>query len=164
MSPSHRLNPAGTERHADPDPSLAKREMACSSRSSPTAAAAAKDSAAKADADDASPVPAGKSFRLTTSALLVIPARPLAQSRCRNTRSNASPTAGLPSMVTVSTCKPGRSSTVVTVVRAARFIDTDGLAGRLSVPSILPQYLIRAMLGLATAVALLISCAHPSSK
>ena len=46
------------------------------------------------------------------------------------------------------------ASTVVTVVRAARFIDSDGLAGRFSALSALPQYLTNAMFGFATAVAL----------
>ena len=121
-------------------------------------------SAAKADDDEARPVPAGKSLRLTTQARVATPARDLIRSRCATTRSNDSPTAGLSSIVTASTNKPGRNSTVVTVVKAARFIERDGFAGRLSVSSILPQYLMKAMFGLATAVALLIGSEHPSSQ
>jgi hypothetical protein len=43
---------------------------------------------------------------------------------------------------------------VVTVVKAAKFMDRDGLAGRFRARSFLPQYLIKAIFGFATAVAL----------
>jgi hypothetical protein len=43
---------------------------------------------------------------------------------------------------------------VVVVDMVAKFIDTDGLAGRFNVASRLPQYLMNAIFGCADAVAL----------
>jgi hypothetical protein len=49
---------------------------------------------------------------------------------------------------------------VTAVVKAAKFIESDGLAGKLSVSSVFPQYLMNAMFGWAIAVALPIRFDH----
>jgi len=56
----HSTNPPGTDRHAEPLPMRARRESSRSVSCRPAAALAARLRAANADAEDASPAPAGK--------------------------------------------------------------------------------------------------------
>ncbi len=65
----------------------------------------------------------------------------------------AAATSGRPLSNTRSAPRPGSKRTRVRVRRASKVMDSDPTAGRFSALSRLPQYLIRAIFGWATAVA-----------
>ena len=150
---SHRTKPPGTLRHAEPEPRRARRESASVESCKPAAAHAATVNAAKAEAEEASPVPAGKLLWEMMRAFRLIEARARTRSRCVETRSRAEAVASASSIVTLSASRSEQNSTVVVVVNAARFIESDELAGRRRALSRLPQYLMSAIFGCAMAVA-----------
>src|SRR4030042_2794671 len=140
------------DRHADPEPVRARRERILSSRSNPAALDAARLSAAKPDAEEAIPVPAGKLFWLFTDANLVMPSNWRTRSRKILPRSRLIPSICLPSKVNLSRIKEGSKLTLVRVQRSRRFIEMEPLAGMCRSGSRSPQYLIKAMLGWAMAM------------
>src|SRR5579859_7269168 len=99
------------------------------------------------------PVPEGKLLREDTRARSPRAARARTTSSCATTRSRAAPVWASPPMKTSSRCQPSLNSTVVSVSRPARVIDSEALEGSRSFSSRLPQYLIKAILALAMAVA-----------
>lgn len=149
------------------------RSLSCSGdQSSPSAAAAATASAAKAEALEARPEAVGKSLRLVTCARCETPADARTRSRRPETRRRAPAPAGrraavgsfagAPSRIEVppssssSSPSEGSNATVVMVLIPASGTERLGTAGRLCPSSSFPQYLARAMLGCATAVAVCI--------
>jgi hypothetical protein len=119
----------------------------------PAAALAARLSAANAEADDASPAPAGKLFSLSTRAKWIKPARLRTRSSRELTRRNPAPLTGRVLMNNSSWLRAGSKCTRVRVSKPARFIEMEALAGIRSLESRSPQYLIKAIFALANAVA-----------
>ena len=111
------------------------------------------DLPAKAEADDAIPVPIGNELRETTRARRPKPSPASARmrSRCSDTRAAALAVVSVPSITTSSAASAGSNSTVVVVVAASRFIEMDEFRGRRNASSLRPQYLTKAMLGCAKA-------------
>src|SRR5947207_5619125 len=145
--------PPNIDRAADADPRRARRDSAVGSRSRPYAAAPASARAAKPLAEDARPAPVGTELRVSTAAGSVRPANSRTRSRNATTRCRCSPSAGEPSSTTLSACTPGSGRTVVVVGKTSKVIDRLSTYGIMSRSSRLPQYLISAMFGWATAVA-----------
>src|SRR3972149_10395176 len=69
------------------------------------------------------------------------------------TRSFARSVCASPPILTSSSASPSSKATLVRVPSPARFIESEALAGRRSLSSRLPQYLMRAILAQLTAVA-----------
>src|SRR4051794_1755550 len=67
----HSTKPPGIERAAEPEPSRDRQLSSRSERPMPSAAVAASDNAAKADADEAIPAPVGKLLAEVTEARCV---------------------------------------------------------------------------------------------
>ncbi len=147
--------PPGIDRVAEPEPRRARRERSRSDRSSPYAAAAAVARAAKPEALDASPAPVGTVFTVSTWACVVEPARSRTSSRNCCARTRAPSGAAVPLSTRESAVAEPSSVTVVVVGKTSRPIDTLPVAGRASCASALPQYFTSAMLGCATAVAVI---------
>ncbi len=78
---AHSTKPLGMLRAAEPEPSRASADNFASVRLRPAALAAATVSAAKADADEAMPVPVGKLLRDSTRAHCASPAQARIASR-----------------------------------------------------------------------------------
>ena len=114
---SQRTKPPGTLRHAEPEPRRARRESSSVESCKPAAAHAATVNAAKAEAEEANPVPAGKLLCEMTLALVLMQARARTRSRCATTRSRAEAVASASSIVTLSASRSERNSTVVVVVK-----------------------------------------------
>lgn len=89
-----------------------------------------------------------------TLAFALWPATPRTRSRKRLTRASSVPLGDEPLMVTASSpAEPPSKQTVVVVQVSSRVRDRLEVVGMVSDSSALPQYLIRAMLVLALAVA-----------
>ena len=84
------------DRLAEPDPVRARRESSLSDKLNPAALLAAKLKAAKADAEEAIPAPAGKLFSLSTLANVLISAIFLTRPNNELTLSNVSAATGFP--------------------------------------------------------------------
>src|SRR5690606_2456008 len=117
----------------------------------PSAAAPAPTSAAKPEADDASPAPVGKLLRLTTLARVATPARCRSRSRQADTRASCSGRAA-PSSVSSSASSRSSKRTRVSDQSPSSVIEIEPTAGILSAVSALPQYLISAMFARALAL------------
>jgi len=99
------------------------------------------------------PAPIGKLFRLSISAKRSSPARLRMRSIKWTTRINDSPSDKEPFTETRSERYAEEKATVVRVSKAPRFMEIDPFAGKRKESSRLPQYLIKAIFGCATAVA-----------
>jgi len=141
-------NPPYSERAAEPEARPARSASSAVVRVIPAAADAATTNAANDDADDARPAASGKLLPLDTAARGR--SAPRTVSRHAATRGNRS---GLSSPLTLSRSKSLSRSTHISVYRSSRVIEIEPTAGRLRAVSRLPQYLTRAMLGWALAVA-----------
>ena len=120
----------------------------------PAAREAAVARAAKPAAELARPAASGTVLEETTLARSARPERARTRSRKRLTRASAVPSACEPLMVTASTSPAPPSKETVVVVRVpSRVRDRLEVVGTVSDSSALPQYLIRAMLALALALA-----------
>ena len=120
----------------------------------PAAREAAAASAAKPAAELARPAASGTAEEETTVAGAVRPARARTRSRKRVTRARAAPPGAAPLMVTASAPSAPPSKETVVVVRVApRVRDRLEAVGIVSDSSALPQYLMRAILVFALAVA-----------
>ena len=123
----------------------------------PAARVAAAASAAKPAAELARPAASGTVEEDVTLAGIAMPARERTRSRNRTTRSRAVPPGVAPLMVTASSPPVPPSKETVVVVRVPpRVSDRLDVAGIASDSSALPQYLIRAMLVFALAVAVMV--------
>lgn len=154
---SHSTKPDGIDRHADPEPCRARIDSCFSVNLSPAAAAAATVNAAKPDAEEERPVELGKLFWETTLALRLMSASLRMRSRWAETRctSEVREVGGVREIrVKLSRRKFGENSTVVVVSRLERHMEMLPFSGRRSFSSLRPQYLVKAMLDGAIAVAL----------
>src|SRR5210317_2071622 len=153
-SPSLRSStkPPYSERAADPDARPASPANSSTLRGLPPAADAATTRAANEDADDARPAAIGKLLSLVTRAHNR--SAPSTVSRHRATRGNID-CALRPLTRSSSRSSPPSSSTSIVVYRSSSVSEIEPTAGRLRSRSRLPQYLMRAILGWALAVALM---------
>lgn len=158
---THSTNPPGIDRHAEPDPSRASLERAAVSSSKPPARLAARARAAKAEAEEAIPVPAGKLLTEITRANSTTPAIRRTMLRNWATRTSGFPVSLISLMVSSSSVRWLSNSTVVVVNSSARFIEIEPFTGRRSTSSRFPQYLMKAILGWAKAVDLCIGFIIP---
>src|SRR5262249_27549627 len=140
------------ERAAEPEPRRASADSSVGVRSSPAARVAATASAAKPEADDASPDAVGTLLRVTTRARRSRPARARTRSRNVRTLSRKNASGSPPGKVTRSSPGWSRNSTRVTDDISLSVRDRLPTAGRLSAASRFPQYLQSAMLVPAVAV------------
>ncbi|MCG3140677.1 MAG: hypothetical protein HDKAJFGB_01788 [Anaerolineae bacterium] len=140
------------ERAALPEPCRARMESARASKSKSAARVAASDNAANADALDARPAAAGKLLRDATRACVSIFAKPRTRAKCSLTRAQVLASAGAPSSSMRSWASALSNSTVVSVVSAPKFMESESFRGIRNFASRLPQYLIRAIFGCAMAV------------
>ena len=138
--------PPTMDRPAEPEPRRAHSERASRSSPSPRALSMAVTRAAKPEADDARPQPAGKLLALVTARGGMSNSE---RSTCRKASILRSAT-GAPSRTIRSA---SATWTVVAVVSASRVTDREGVAGTLPGPGRFPQYFTSAMLGWAVAVA-----------
>ncbi|OQB87288.1 MAG: hypothetical protein BWX85_00330 [Chloroflexi bacterium ADurb.Bin120] len=90
----HSTNPAGMERHAEPEPKRASAESSLSESVKPSAAVPARARAAKPEAEEASPAPMGKLFSLLMWAYSFFAANLRMRSIKVWTRSNPLPKTG----------------------------------------------------------------------
>ena len=119
----------------------------------------------KPEADEASPAPVGKLLKETTSAPAVTPARARSTSSRRLTR-RVVDSSWRPLSDTRSRSQAGSKHTRLRVQRVSSVIDSEPTAGRFRAASRLPQYLINAMLGCASAAPIMadIDSRIPSAK
>ena len=132
-------------------------------RSRPSARAPAPTSAAKPEADEASPAPVGKLLRLTTAARVPMPAMSRRMSRQAETRPSPSGR-GLPSSTSSSLASAGSKATSVSDHNASSVIEIEPTAGTFSVPAVFPQYLTRAMFDRARAPAACMALIGPGRR
>src|SRR5262245_6967185 len=144
--------PPKIERAADPEPCRATMLRSRGPSVRPSAASAARTSAAKPDAEDASPAPVGKLLRLVTRTRVSTWA--LLRSRSTHAEIFArSSSRRLPSRTSSSLRRFGASSTSVSVNSASSVIEIEPTAGTFKRASALPQYLTSAKFAPARAAA-----------
>src|SRR5699024_1191117 len=133
-------------------PLRASCESALGSRSCPAARLAESASAAKPEADDASPAAVGKLFLLTTSALKRdFPATVV--SKKADIRLSGCPLTIFPLSLKESVANASSKRTRVSVFSESSVMDIEPTAGRFFAAERFPQYLMRAIFAYATALA-----------